>query len=489
MMKLLTLFGLILIAQFVAGPLPPTLGIELERGFSLTKPNIVLIVVDDLGWNDVGYHNSEMHTPNIDRFVQENIELKRFYVAPQCSPTRAGLLTGRYPHRFGMLDHVISPTQNDGLPESEYTVAEMLGDSGYEDRAMIGKWHLGLRSKIFHPLNHGFTEFYGHYNGAIDYFRHVRRGELDWHRDYQTVEEPGYSTALLTDEAVRFIQENRVATSPFFLYLAYNAPHSPLQALDEDLELEGFKKSAGRMQSDDLRLAKREGDLKYGLAGTGNNKRQTFKANVRALDRNLGRLFKAIDDSGEGENTLVLLTSDNGGIPSHGGSNSPLRGNKFQIYEGGVRVPAALRWPAAFPQPKVIEDTLSYVDVWPTLAAIVGHQTKIEIDGQDMLPRCNAEEASWDRTLYLREGGVIDGEWKLVAMDKDGADIGKSGQLYHLKNDPFETKDLAKKMPVKVRELAALVEEHRQLKGPAFKSQYKGDWPPKNWKLPDEPKE
>ncbi|MEM8671835.1 MAG: arylsulfatase [Planctomycetota bacterium] len=449
----------------------------------IPKPNIILVVVDDLGWNDVGYHNSKMHTPNIDALVRENVELNRFYVTPQCSPTRAGLMTGRYPHRFGMLDHVISPTQTDGMPEREYTIAEMLGDSGYQHRAMMGKWHLGLRSKIFHPLNHGFTEFYGHYNGAIDYFRHVRKGELDWHRDYDSIDEPGYSTDLLSDEAVRFVQQKSGDEAPYFLYLAYNAPHSPMQALEDDLVAEGFEESKGRMQSDDLRLAKREGDLNYGSAGTGNNKRQTFKANVRALDRGMGRLIDAIEESGEGDNTLLLFTSDNGGIPSHGGSNTPLRGNKFQIYEGGVRVPAALRWPAAFPQPKVIEDTLSYIDVWPTLAAIVGSDFTATVDGLDMRPRLESNTPSWDRTLYLREGGIIQGQWKLIAFDK----APEQCQLFHLKNDPYEKDDLAAEMPEKVRELQTLVKALRKLKGPASKSKYKGEWPPKRWNLPDEP--
>lgn len=454
----------------------------------VTKPNILLIVVDDLGWNDVGYHNREMHTPNIDKLVTGNVELSRFYVTPQCSPTRAGLLTGRYPHRFGMLDHVISPTQSDGLPESEYTLAEMLGDAGYQHRAIMGKWHLGLRSKVFHPLNHGFTEFYGHYNGAIDYFRHKRRGETDWHRNYETVDEEGYSTDLLSDEAARYIAKKSGEEAPWFLYLAYNAPHSPLQALESDLTAEGFEESKGRMKSDDSRIAKKEGDPDYGRAGTGNDKRQTFKANVRSLDRGIGQVMKAIDDSGEGENTLVFFTSDNGGIPSHGGSNVPLRGHKFQIYEGGVRVPAAVRWPAMFPKPKVNRDTLAYIDVWPTFAAIAGvKEPKTKIDGIDMLASWTADEPSWDRTFYLREGGVIHGAWKLVATDEDAKTTGDSGQLFNLKDDPNEINDLAAKMPAKVHELAMMVQAFKELKGPAFKSRYQGDWPPKNWRLPDEP--
>ncbi|MEO0446850.1 MAG: arylsulfatase [Verrucomicrobiota bacterium] len=450
------------------------------------KPNIVLIVVDDLGWNDVGYHNPEMYTPNIDRLAKENVELNRFYVTPQCSPTRAGLLTGRYPHRFGMLDSVISPKRSIGLPEREYTLAEMLGDAGYESRAMMGKWHLGLRSKMFHPLNHGFTEFYGHYNGAIDYYRQVRTGERDWHRNDEPSNETGYATDLLTEEAVRFVREKSRGEAPYFLYLAYNAPHSPLQAPEGDLLAEGFMESQGRMQTDDLRIATKEGDPDYGREGTGNSKRQTFKACVRALDRGIGGVIQAIDESGEGDDTLIFFASDNGGIGSHGGSNTPLRGKKFGIYEGGVRVPAAVRWPAEFAGPRVNGDTLSYIDVWPTFAAIAGvGEMGIDIDGKDMRQSWAADQPSWDRTLYLREGGVIQGEWKLVAMGKTDPE---SGELFNLREDPFETNDLSEKMPAKVQTLAKLVHEFQDLKGPATPSRYEGPWPPPNWELPDEPR-
>lgn len=453
-----------------------------------SRPNIVLIVVDDLGWNDVGYHNPEMHTPHIDELVRQNVELNRFYVAPQCSPTRAGLLTGRYPHRFGMLDHVISPTQTDGLPESETTIAEMLADAGYQHRAMMGKWHLGLRSKLFHPMNHGFTEFYGHYNGAIDYFRRVRRGEPDWHRNDQSIVESGYSTELLTEEATGFIKRNSAGESPYFLYLAYNSPHSPMQALQGDLDIEGFDKSQGRIASDDARLAKREGDPDYGRSGTGNSLRQTFRANVRALDRGIGRVMESIERSGESDDTLVIFASDNGGVPSHGGSNVPLRGNKFEIYEGGVRVVAALRWPAVFPKPLVNEDTLAYIDVWPTIAKVAGVQDFDQpIDGENMLPKLMEESAAWSRTLYLRESGVIHGEWKLVATDKKRNQPAKPPELFHLRHDPWEETDLANQKPAKVRELLKLAKTFRELKGPAAESKYDGPWPPKNWELPEEP--
>ncbi|MEM9158363.1 MAG: sulfatase-like hydrolase/transferase, partial [Verrucomicrobiota bacterium] len=267
---------------------------------------------------------------------------------------------------------------------------------------------------------------------------------------------------------------------------AYNAPHSPLQALQEDLEAEGFDPGKGRMRTDDWGIAKREGDLAYGKAGTGNDARQTFKANVRALDRGIGRLMEAIEESGESENTLVIFSSDNGGIPGHGGSNASLRGNKFQTYEGGVRVPAAIRWPAKFESPMVNEDTLAYVDVWPTLAALVGKEGNV--DGEDMMPRLEAKEASWDRTLYLRGGSVIRGEWKLVADAKDCDDPLECGKLFNLRDDPYETTDLAKSMPDKVKVLYDLVKEFEGLRGPAFSSKYETEeWPPKEWELAEEP--
>ena len=170
-------------------------------------PNIVHVIADDLGWNDVGYHGSDIRTPAIDRLAAESVKLDRFYVTPICSPTRAGAMTGRYPFRYGIWGGVCSPTSRHGLPESETTIAELLGEAGYGRRAIFGKWHLGLASSRFHPLNHGFTDFYGHYNGAIDYFSRKRFGELDWHRNYESVTEKGYSTDLIGREAAKFIVE------------------------------------------------------------------------------------------------------------------------------------------------------------------------------------------------------------------------------------------------------------------------------------------
>jgi arylsulfatase B len=192
------------------------------------KPNIVFILADDLGWADVGYHGGYIKTPNIDRLAREGVELDSFYVAPMCSPTRAGLLTGRYPIRFGLARAVIPPWRNFGLDTGEITLAVVLGKAGYAHRGAFGKWHLGHHDPKWHPLARGFTHFHGHYNGAIDYFTHEREGERDWHVNYEPSDEQGYSTDLIADGAANFIKEHS-KDGPYFCYVPFNAPHSPFQ--------------------------------------------------------------------------------------------------------------------------------------------------------------------------------------------------------------------------------------------------------------------
>src|SRR5688572_28533381 len=198
------------------------------------KPNMLIIVADDLGFADVGFNGGKViATPNLDRLAATGVRLTDFRACPMCSPTRAGLLTGRWPLRFGMMRAVVPPWSPHGLPRSENTLPELLAGAGYEHRAVIGKWHLGQARREFLPLAHGFTRFYGHYNGAIDYFTHQREGERDWHRNDATLREEGYSTDLLGAEAARFVRE---ATGPWYLQVAFNAPHSPFQAKPVDLK-------------------------------------------------------------------------------------------------------------------------------------------------------------------------------------------------------------------------------------------------------------
>lgn len=255
----------------------------LSQPVSAAKPNIVIILADDLGWGDVGFHGSSISTPNIDNLAQIGIQLDRFYTAPVSSPTRAGLMTGRYPSRFGIRKTVIPPWREYGLDETEETLADVLAKEGYANRAMIGKWHLGHARKAYYPLNRGFTYFYGHLNGALDYFTHIRDGELDWHKNWESCYDEGYSTDLLTDDAVRFIGQQK-ADSPYLLYLAYNAPHGPLQAKKEDIALYAANPEFAR-DKDQLTNAEL--------------KNCTYAAMVTCMDRGIGRIYKALEQSGQ----------------------------------------------------------------------------------------------------------------------------------------------------------------------------------------------
>ena len=284
------------------------------------RPNILFIVADDLGWGDVGYHGSVIPTPNIDALAARGIEMNRFYTAPVSSPTRAGLMTGRYPSRFGIRKTVIPPWRDYGLDPEEQTLADMLAANGYAHRAIVGKWHLGHGRRAYYPLNRGFTHFYGCLNGALDYFTHEREGELDWHNDWESCRDEGYSTDLIADEAVRCIG-GYASEGPFFLYVAFNAPHTPFQAPEDEIaEHISPEKFAA--------LTPREKDA------------YTYRAMVTRMDKGVGRILEKLERSSLVENTLVLFMSDNGGIPNLPGGSScaPLRGHKGREWDGGLRL-------------------------------------------------------------------------------------------------------------------------------------------------------
>jgi arylsulfatase B len=212
-----------------------TLALGASVASAAEKPNIVIILADDLGWGDVGFHGCDFRTPNLDKLANSGIEMTRFYTAPVSSPTRAGLMTGRYPSRFGIRKTVIPPWRDYGLDVQEQTLADLLGKNGYPNRAIIGKWHLGHGHQSQYPLNRGFTYFYGCLNGAIDYFTHERDGELDWHKNWESCYDKGYSTDLIAGEAANCIDKYS-GKDPFFLYVAFNAPHSPYMARQDDLD-------------------------------------------------------------------------------------------------------------------------------------------------------------------------------------------------------------------------------------------------------------
>ncbi len=442
-----------------------------ERG---RLPNIVVLLADDLGWADVGYHGGRIKTPHIDRLASGGVRLENFYACPLCSPTRAGLMTGRWPIRYGMGEAVITPWRKYGLPTTERTVAHLVATAGYKRRAVIGKWHLGHYKKKYLPLRRGFTHFYGHYNGMFDYFTHKREGELDWHRNFETCRDKGYSTDLIGREAVQFIEENP-AGEPFFLYVPFNAPHGPLQAKEEDIAAYGWIKD---------------------------KRRRIYAAMVDAMDQAIGKILAALEVKGIAEDTLVLFFSDNGGV-TRNGSNGPLRGGKGSVYEGGVRVPAAVRWPAGIRGGREVDAVMGYIDVYPTVKRLTSITTPDPnpLDGCDMLDviRGTAEAPERDWFSYIAQGSpdktsVRSGTWKLVVRGGSVLDLKLDGgggasskhsiELFRIDRDPFEKTDCSERHPEVVASLLERLRAFRRLKiagVPDFREGRKGFKAPKDW--------
>ncbi len=453
--------------------------VAVARQAEKTKPNIVIILADDLGWGDLGYTGSSIKTPHIDKFSESGIKLTRFYTAPICSPTRAGLLTGMYPSRFGIRENVIPPWRDYGLEPSNWLIPEFLEKQGYKNRAIIGKWHLGHSKPEYYPLNQGFTHFYGHLNGAIDYFTHERDGELDWHNDYASCYDKGYSTDLLAEEAVRCIG-NYAKEGPFLLYVAFNAPHTPLQAKTDDLELYGYD------------AAKPPFSKKKGVEaiGQGNTRFHTYAAMVTCMDRGIGNILQALKELNIEENTLVLFMSDNGADESSGGGSSgPLNGQKFLEYDGGVHSPAIIRWPSRFKEPGEIDQLTGFIDIFPTICEIVepGSSSKIAFDGISILEVLDGQKENLERTFYLGCGALLEGEWKIIRQGHNARMKLNQDVLFNMANDPYETTDVSAQNPgvmiqliQKTKTLDALKPE-KEL--PPFGEGREGFIPPKEWNL------
>ena len=249
-----------------------------------TQPNILLIVADDLGWNDVGYHGSEIQTPTIDRLAKEGVELNRFYVHPTCSPTRSALMTGKAPLRLGVLTP-LGKNNELGLPLTETTMAEYFQKNGYQT-SLVGKWHLGRFKKEYWPNNRGFDHFYGYLTGGAGHYDHVHGGGLDWQRNGKSIRETGYTTHLLTDEAIEVI-ENRPANQPFFMEVCFAAPHLPNEAPQS---------TAANYQH------------------LSDKNRQLHAAMVTEVDKGIERIYETLEKKGLLENTIIWFTSDNGGL-------------------------------------------------------------------------------------------------------------------------------------------------------------------------------
>jgi arylsulfatase B len=436
---------------------------------SAGKPNLLLIVADDLGYADVGFNGGKVvPTPNLDRLAATGVNLTNFRACPMCSPTRAGLLTGRWPHRFGLMRAVVPPWSTYGLPPEEGTLPELIATAGYERRGIVGKWHLGHARRAFLPLNHGFTHFVGCYNGAIDYFSHQREGELDWHHDDRTVREEGYSTDLIARHAAGFIA-NASAGAPWLLYVAFNAPHTPLQAREEDLAKYTHLKPPGR----------------------------AYAAMVDSMDQAIGRILAAVEARADAGNTLILFFSDNGGIPRVGSSNGPYRGAKLSVYEGGTRVCAAMRWPAgSLTGGKRFDGRIGYIDVLPTLLAAAGATPPGNLDGISFLPALRGEaalpERPWFSYIHQSEkahASVHYERWKLVAHGdsfSERPDPPPAMELYDLDADPAERTDLAEQHPDQVAQLHRRLREFGSWGKPgvaAYDEGRKNFVAPKDWKI------
>lgn len=428
--------------RFLATSIPVACGLARSlQAAAPTRPNVLILLADDLGWHDVGYHGSEIRTPNIDRLASEGVRFERAYSFPVCSPTRSGLMTGRSPMRLGVAYTVIRPWSSYGVPANERFMPQAFRDAGYQT-AITGKWHLGHAEKRFLPRARGFDHAYGHVNGAIDYFTHEREGGLDWNRNGKSVREEGYSTFLLGAEAERFIKQ-RDRARPFFLYVPFNSPHAPLQAPPEYLD-------------------------KY--ANISDRKRRSFAAMTDAMDSAIGRLLGTLKDEGIAENTLVLFFSDNGGPVGSGATNTPLRGAKGTCFEGGIRVPAVMRFPGRLKAGTTSQQALSMMDYFPTLTAACGVSpgNTLPLDGKNLWPAIeNGKITKREDIFFVHEAGgsirlaVHHGEWKLVR--EEPASGAPRNLLFRIDEDPSETKDLSAEQPKLVQELSQRIADWRKL--------------------------
>lgn len=425
----------------VLGLILPTVSVFAREA---PRPHIILMMADDLGWQDVGFHGSRIKTPHLDRLARNGKQLDQFYVQPVCSPTRGALMTGRYPIRLGLQCGVVRPWAKHGLPLDEKTLPEVLKKTGYVT-AIVGKWHLGHHAPAFLPTKRGFDRQYGHYNGAIDYFTHIRDGGHDWHRDGQRNDDKGYATDLIADEAVRIISGHPSThdRQPLFLYIPFNAPHTPLQAPEDQIARN---------------------------TGYENKERQVHAAMVTSMDDAIGRILEACSTHLPQENTLIFFCSDNGGM-NRFGTNGDLRGQKGTLYEGGMRVPAVIAWKGKL-DPGLVAEPLHIVDLFPTLLGLAGVEDagSKPLDGRDAWPTiAHGQPTPHEFILHNVtpfQGAIRMGDWKLVhnggvtanATSHNGP---HTWELFHLKNDPFEKTNLAKEEPEtlnrlrkKLRELA-----------------------------------
>lgn len=410
-----------------------------------SKPNIVFMMADDLGWADVDFHGGNVPTPNLDRLRRQGVELAQHYVAPVCSPTRAGLMTGRYWSRFG----VTAPQATRALPFDTVTLPRALKECGYET-CLTGKWHLGSKPE-WGPNHFGFDHSYGSLGGGVGPYNHFyKRGEYErtWHRNGELIEESGHVTDLIAQEAVQWIGQR--SDKPFFLYVPFTAVHLPIKEPAEFLD-------------------------RVPGAIVGEVPRQ-YAACIIHLDDAVGRILKAIESAGKADNTLVVFTSDNGGSTAENngrqyppddyangaltGSNVPLRGAKGDPYEGGTRVPTVLSWPGRVAAGSVCETPLHITDWMPTLCSLAGYKadTDLKWDGSDVWEALIGKSPLLQRSIYsaapdFRAHVLRAGQWKLVVTNNQKQN--EKVELFDIAKDPNERENIAAANSQKVAEMRA----------------------------------
>lgn len=387
-------------------------------------PNFIFILTDDQGWFETGIHgNPHIETPAMDQLAREGVRFTHFYAMPVCSPTRSGLMTGRYAQRTGAIDTFMG---HDTMAASEITIASLLQQRGYRT-GIFGKWHLGRYAR-YHPNQRGFDEFFGFWQ--YGFINHYFDADELFH-NHEPVVTTGYITDVLTDAAISFLKTNR--DRPFFLYLPYNAPHDP--HLVDDKYIDMYLQRGVPLK--DARI--------YGM--------------VTVIDQNLRRLLKTLDEQGLRENTVVIFMSDNGGVSQF--FKAGLRGNKGSVFEGGTRVPFFVRWPNHFPAGAVVDALAEYVDVFPTLAELAGVNIPVDrkIDGRSLVPLLKNGSGPSPHEFIFRQWtrvrpkpdenwAVRDAQFKLV-----------NGELFDLQNDPGEKKNIAGQNPDIVRHLRSEFEK------------------------------
>ena len=433
---------------FLSFPLVTATHANTSLAEDFRKPNILIIVADDLGYRDLGVQGGkDIPTPAIDALAKSGVRLTSGYVSgPYCSPTRAGLLTGRYQQRFGHEFNPGPPGEGNvdvGLPLTETTLADRLKRAGYRT-GMVGKWHLGHGEK-FHPLSRGFEEYFGFLGGAHAYLPGSGevRGPNAILRGHEPVDEKEYLTDAFAREAIAYIDRHKA--DPFFLFLTFNAVHGPLEATDE------YTKSFDGISDPD---------------------RRTYAGMLSAMDKAIGKVLKKLKDDGIDQNTLVFFVADNGGPPVNASSNGELRGYKAQTWEGGVRVPFFVSWGKQLPAGKTFDQPAIQLDIVPTVLAAAGVEVSgdAKLDGVNLLPYLKGDktEAPHDK-LYWRFGpqtAIRSGDWKLVKATGVESPI-----LVNLARDIGETTDLSAEHPEKRKELeVAWAEWNQQLEEPRWKA-------------------